>query len=272
MVSIIIPCFNDVEFIKQSVNSALSQTYESKEIIIVDDGSNVDTKLILNQLKPKIDKLITQENKGQSTARNIGIDHAKGEYVLVLDSDDFFEPSFCEEAINVFMQNGKIKIVSCFANLIYENKFRGVYKPSGGDLKAILINNIAMGSIVFKKKEWGYAKGYDEAMRDGFEDWEFYLRLLSNGGEVFIIEKPLFNYRQRSNSTTSRANKKKYELLKYIYIKHKNLYVDNYELILSHLLNKIEREETEKFKKVNSIEYKIGLLILKPLRFLKSLF
>ena len=101
LISIIIPCYNDAKYIEQSVNSALNQTYSNKEVIVVDDGSNVETKQILKKLEPKLIKLITQENKGQSTARNVGINAAKGEYILTLDSDDYFEPTFLEKLFPV---------------------------------------------------------------------------------------------------------------------------------------------------------------------------
>ena len=96
LISIIIPCYNDSDFIEKAVQSALHQTYPNIEVIVVDDGSNTRTKQVLHVLRPSITKLITQENKGQSTARNVGIGAAKGYYILTLDSDDFFEFSFCD--------------------------------------------------------------------------------------------------------------------------------------------------------------------------------
>jgi glycosyltransferase involved in cell wall biosynthesis len=83
LISIVIPCYNDAEFIGQAVDSALNQTHLNKEIIVVDDGSNEETKIVLKSLKHKIDKLITQENLGQSTARNNGIKQANGSFILV---------------------------------------------------------------------------------------------------------------------------------------------------------------------------------------------
>ncbi|MDD3722641.1 MAG: glycosyltransferase family A protein [Lutibacter sp.] len=98
-ISIIIPCYNDAQYIEQSVLSALNQTYQNKEVIVVDDGSNAETKAVLKKLAPQITKLITQENQGQSTARNVGIKEAKGEYILVLDSDDFFKKQLDENKL-----------------------------------------------------------------------------------------------------------------------------------------------------------------------------
>ena len=272
LISIIIPCYNDSQFVMQSVNSALNQTYSNIEVIVVDDGSDSMTKIILKELEPKITKLITQANQGQSTARNVGIKEAKGEYILLLDSDDYLEPSLCDKAISIFLSHEKIKIVSCYANLIYENSNTIVYKPAGGTIKDFLFCNAALGTSMFKKVDWLSSGGYDEQMRDGFEDWEFFIRLLQDDGFAEILQESLYNYRKRNHSTTSVANSNKFELLKYIFKKHQDLYVQHYELLIGNLLSKIENEEREKLKNFQRIEYRIGKLVLCPLRKIKSLF
>ena len=96
LLSIVIACYNDADYIEQAVTSALKQTYANKEVIVVDDGSNSETTAVLKKLEPKITMLITQENQGQSIARNNGIRQATGKYILNLDADDFFETSFCD--------------------------------------------------------------------------------------------------------------------------------------------------------------------------------
>ncbi|AXP79274.1 Chondroitin synthase [Mariniflexile rhizosphaerae] len=271
LISIVIPCYNDTQFIEQAVDSALNQTYFDKEIIVVDDGSDFETKKVLKNIEHKITKLITQENKGQSTARNVGIRYAKGEFVLVLDSDDFFEPTFCEKAINIFTSCKETKIVSCYANLLFNNGKKLHYKPKGGTIHDFLFFNQILGTSMFKRQDWEYCGGYDESMRNGFEDWEFFIRLLKNGGIAEVIKEHLYNYRKRLNSTTLKANENKYELLKYMFLKHKELYINNFELTISHLLNGIEREEIEKRKNTERLEFKIGQTILKPIRWVKSL-
>jgi hypothetical protein len=272
LISIVIPCYNDVQYIEQAVGSALKQTYPHKEIIVVDDGSNGETKVVLKKLEVKITKLITQENRGQSTARNSGIREAKGDYILVLDSDDFFEVTFCGKAVEAFEKYKSIKLITCYANRIVDNDIVDVFKPRGGKTADFLINNCAMGSAMFKKLDWQEVKGYDECMRLGFEDWEFYIRLVKDGGSAYVIPEPLFNYRMRTNSTTSKANKIKYDLLKYIYSKHRELYLGNFDLFITHLLFKIESEEKEKIKNVQRIEFKLGKGILKPIRWIKTVF
>ena len=272
LVSIIIPCYNDAQYIEQAVQSALNQTYHNKEVIVVDDGSNAETKAVLKQIEPTITRLITQENQGQSTARNVGINAAKGDFILVLDSDDYFEPSFCEEAVAIFSTDASIKIVTCQATLLFSDNKKKLYIPNGGDIKNFMYGNCALGTSMFKKEDWLKCGGYDESMRSGFEDWEFFIRLLKSGGTAFVIQKPFYTYRKREASTTTRANKVRYDLLNYIYVKHKDLYVSDFENYTSNLLNRIKQAETTQYKFKNKIDYKIGAVILKPLRFIKSLF
>lgn len=269
LISIIIPCYNDAQYIEQAVSSALNQTYPNKEVIVVDDGSSEETKKVLKKIAPQITKLITQENQGQSTARNVGIKEAEGEYILLLDSDDFFEPTFCEKAWAFFLNNTEVKLVTCQANLLFKNGLVHVYTPMGGPISNFIITNSALGTSLFKKDDWANCGGYDESMRSGFEDWEFFIRLLKKGGVAEVIQEPLYNYRKGHLSTTIKANKIKYELLQYIYFQHQDLYKENYELFIAHLLSRIEREEKEKLKNLNRLEFKIGFAILKPFRFIK---
>lgn len=272
LISIIIPCYNDAQYIEQSVISALNQTYSNKEVIVVDDGSNEVTKAVLKKLEPKITKLITQENQGQSTARNIGIKEAKGDCILVLDSDDFFEPTFCEKASTVFLENKEVKLVTCYANRIFDMNKTDVFMPDGGEIDAFLIRNCAMGSSMFKKLDWDKINGYDQKMNKGFEDWEFYIRLLKEGGRAYVIPELLFNYRLRKGSTTNKANQIKYQLQHYIYDKHQELYIAHFDIFITYLLSKIQSEEKEKIINTQRLEFKIGIIILKPFRWIKSLF
>lgn len=271
-VSIVIPCYNDGLYIEEAVSSALNQTYLNIEVIVVDDGSNAETKTVLKKIEPKISQLITQENQGQSTARNVGIKASKGDLILVLDSDDYFEPSFCEEAVAVFSSDVSIKIVTCQATLLFSDNKKELYIPNGGDISSFMYGNCALGTSMFKKEDWKSINGYDKTMRNGFEDWEFFIRLLKSGGTAFVIQKPLYTYRKREVSTTARANKARYDLLHFIFAKHKDLYISDFENFTAFLLDRMQQAETSKLKCKEKIDYKIGAVILKPLRFIKSLF
>ncbi|WP_037316573.1 glycosyltransferase family A protein [Salegentibacter sp. Hel_I_6] len=271
IISIIIPCYNDAVYIEEAVQSAISQTWGNKEIIVVDDGSNMETKRVLKELEPKIDLLITQENKGLSAARNIGIENAKGDFIVLLDSDDFFEPEFCEKALPIISEDKSVKIVTCYARRFNENGVIDIFKPAGGDIKNFLGYNAAIGNSMIRKQDWGLVGKYDESMQEGFEDWEFYIRLLKPGGYAYVLEEALFNYRQKKKSMRGSANKIKYELQKYIYFKHQNLYKQYFEVFVEHLLGKIEREEREKIKHTQRLEFRLGKAFLNPLRRIKRI-
>jgi len=270
-ISVIIPVYNTGIYLEQCINSIKNQTYSNTEIIVVDDGSNNLTKTKINELSGSIDILITQKNQGQSTARNVGIRKASGEHILVLDSDDYFEKNFCKKAIEILLSNESIKIITSDSNIVNnKGEIMNIYSPSGGDISEMILNNTAMGSCMFKKSDWLFVNGYDENMRSGFEDWEFYIRLLSKGGAVYVIKELLFNYRKGIVSTTTSANKIKYDLLNYIYKKNEHIYKQHFTEFIPFLLTKIEREEKEKIKTCTSLEYRIGFYILRPLRYIKN--
>lgn len=271
LISVIIACYNDAQYIEQAVISALNQTYSNKEVIVVDDGSDAATKAILKKLKPRITKLITQENQGQSIARNNGIREAKGEYILNLDSDDFFELSFCEKAIKKFQEDKEIAIVTCQSIRFNKKGKIDVFIPRGGTIKDFLFSNSAMGSSMFKRKDWERCGGYEEKLPIlGFEDWEFYIQILKQGGYAYVLDEPLFNYQMRINSTTYRIRDLKQDKFKQIILKHKELYKDNFENLIENLLERIKREEAEKNKNTKRLDFLIGKRILQPLRWFKS--
>ena len=103
-ISIVIPVYNVEEYLALSLASAMTQTYEDIEIVCVNDGSTDKSLEILEaaQAKDSRIQIITKRNGGLSSARNAGIDAAKGEYICFLDSDDLLEPEACETIIEVF--------------------------------------------------------------------------------------------------------------------------------------------------------------------------
>ncbi len=271
MVSIIIPCYNTYNFIEDAISSANDQSILDKEIIVVDDGSNRKTKDVIKVNLSKITKLITQENKGVSNARNVGISSAKGEFILVWDSDDYFDKSFCEKAQYILQKNNDVKIVTCFTQRIKNEEKLDVIQPKSASIKDFLKYSCAMGSSMFRKQDWKNCNGYDEQMKGGFEDWEFYIRLLKNGGRTFVIPEILYYYRLHENSRTVKANSIKYELLRYIYMKHRELYVENYEILIEHFLSRMYTIENSEKNIQQKLDYKLGKLLLNPIRKIRNL-
>lgn len=271
-VSIVIACYNDPD-IGTAIHSAYSQSYNNKEIIVVNDGSDVSSSKLMEELSDIIDVYLVQENQGQSVARNYGIERASGEYILNLDSDDSFESSFCDKAVLRFQNDKNIKIVTCKAIRFDSNGEIDEFTPRGGKIKDFLYSNSALGSAMFRKIDWEQVGGYEENLAVlGFEDWEFYIRLLKNGGYADVIKEPLFNYRLRENSTTQRIRRLRMDKFEFIILKHADLYQQNFEDLVKHLINRIKKEEAEKIQKLQQVEFKLGYQILRPLRKIKSIF
>ena len=252
--SIIIPCYNEFKYVEEALDSAIEQNWKNKEIIVVDDGSDTQTKELLKKLEPKMDILITTENCGLAAARNTGIQKSKGKYILVWDADDYFEKSFCEKAISSINANPEIKLVTSITYRFNENGVIDTYTPAGGSLKNFLFGNSAMGSTLFLKKDWEKEGGYDNKMRYGYEDWEFYLRLLKEGGKAHVIAEPLFYYRQKPDSLRHQANSKRYELYEYIFKKNKDIYLENFE-IYTEFLMRLLRNKDKELQKSSSKSY-----------------
>ena len=237
LVSVVIPCYNQAAFLPETLESVLSQTYENWEVIIVNDGSPDETEAIAHKYKVLDDRIhyVYQENGGLPSARNKGIEQAKGEFILPLDSDDIIKPQYIEEAMKAFGENPQLKVVYClgvmFGNINepWDLRYRGY--------KSLLVRNAFFCSSFFRKSDWLKIGGYDESMRKGFEDWEFFIRLLDEQSQVYQIPQPLFYYRKKECSMIVLALQQETatRIESYMYSKHEELYVRYYGGILTAL-------------------------------------
>lgn len=123
LVSILIPCYNARKWLKETVESALSQTWSDKEIIIVDDGSTDNSLHIARQYESKIVKVISQDNKGAAAARNKAFAYAQGDYIQWLDADDLIAPDKIEIQMREAQRLGNPKILfsSSWTNFYYRH-------------------------------------------------------------------------------------------------------------------------------------------------------
>jgi glycosyltransferase involved in cell wall biosynthesis len=226
-VSVIIPCYNQGEYIEEAINSVLAQTFKDYEIIIINDGStDKKTNLILSNLRVKHATLISTPNRGLSGARNNGIKKARGEYILPLDADDRIDPTYLEKASKLLDRDPLLKIVYCKAFTFGERK--GSWKLPEYSHKKMLFRNLIFCSALFRKKDWKEVGGYSPKMSGGWEDWDFWLSLIERGGKVKCIQEVLFYYRLTKDSMTKSMNKESrinmhMELMR----NHQNLYIDN---------------------------------------------
>lgn len=273
LVSVIIPCYNDYKYIDEAIRSINNQTYKNVEIIIIDDGSDIQTKEVLKNIIQENVTIIYQENAGPSVARNNGIKRAKGDFILTLDADDYFESVFIAKALKLLEQNEKAGLIGCWIKAFIDKKIVETYRPKGGNAEDFLVQNNVSGNTLFRKKCWQDAGEYDVQMRTGYEDWEFNLSVVKAGWEIIVIEEFLFNYRIKKVSRNSEANKfHRYELWKYIYLKHQDLWIANHELMINETFLKMEVLEKATHNLRKSLNYRIGKLILAPFRFIKHIF
>lgn len=171
LVSVIIPFYNRIDWVIESINSVLNQTYDNLEIILVDDGSNSNNKIPNEILSDPRIILLRQKNKGPSSARNIGIKRASGKYIAFLDSDDLFLPEKLEKQIK-FMEDNK-EIYLSYTSYQYINEKRKLQKiiNSGGEIMTypeIILNCwIATPTVIIRGGEFSKNYLFDETIHIG---------------------------------------------------------------------------------------------------------
>lgn len=233
-VSVIIPCYNQGQYLKEAVDSVLASTYENIEIIVINDGSTEDVDIIKNFSAPKT-KVIHQENQGVCNSRNNAIKAASGKYILPLDADDKIHPEYIEKAVKIHENNEKIGIVYCKAE--YFGKKKGEWEVKDYKFPDCLWKNEIFNSAMYKKSDWEAVGGYNPQMKYGNEDWEFWLSLIERGVEVYKISEVLFYYRQGKNTRSKEleASGNQLEQVKQLMKLHPNLYIDNLASVLQPL-------------------------------------
>ncbi|MFV8372625.1 glycosyltransferase family 2 protein [Flavobacterium sp. LB2P74] len=273
-VSIIVPCYNQAQYLDEALQSLFDQTHTNWECTIVNDGSTDNSEEVARKWETKDSRFayVYKENGGVSSARNLGIIEAKGEFILTLDADDKYEATFLEKAVAILINNPEIGIVSSWGRYFTNDKKLQVYRPIGKTTLDFLFHNAAIGTSLFRKQCWAQVGGYDEKPENGYEDWEFYLRVCALGWKVHVIEEVLFFYRQSIVSRSAGMNRKHNEIQKYIYIKNKETYCTHYETLIDQFLKTSDLEKAEINKFRNTIDYKLGFAILKPLRSVKWFF
>lgn len=195
-ISIIVPCYNQGNFLAETVASALNSTYRELEIIIVNDGSTDNSQEVAESLTEKYPNvtLLNQPNSGVTIARNAGIEFSNGKYILPLDADDLISPNYVGDAIWILENRPEIKVVYCEA-VKFDEKGEKYWKLKPFSLKSLARDNMIFVSGVFRKADCLAVGGFDDKMTMGRADWEFWINMLKNGGEVVQLPYVGFKYR-----------------------------------------------------------------------------
>ncbi|MDP3920830.1 MAG: glycosyltransferase family A protein [Candidatus Omnitrophota bacterium] len=259
-VSVIITCYNHGTYLDDAVNSVLAQSYNDYEIIVVNDGSTAlaTNRLLVNYSRPRL-RILKTENRGLAEARNFGIRNSTGKYILPLDSDDTIASSYLEWAVPILEQHSNIKIVYGKARLFGERN--EVFKLTPFAIDEMLVHNQIFCTAFFRRSDFDATQGYDPGMKGGWEDWDFWLTLLEQGGEVYQIPETVFFYRIRHDSmAASLTPKMKESLRKRIFENHEELYRSQFHIFAR-----------KYYLLLDSPDLKLGRYLLKPIRSLMKM-
>ncbi len=254
LVAIIVPCYNQGQYLGECLDSVLAQTVRDWVCIVVDDGSTDETAKVAEEYCLKSDKIHYhyQENAGLPATRNKAIALTDSKYILPLDADDMLEPNYLEVVLGLFEENPVIKIA-------YTNcRFFGIknlsvtlptYNP-----KKILVGNQINATALFKRSDYEKTTGYDSNLK-AREDWDLWLSLLNNDEIVAKHPDFLFLYRRREESMNSSLNH--IDLIKihsYIYKKHSAKFqiYPEFSTLAKYLIFLLKEKVKRDFKKIKN--------------------
>ena len=211
-ISIIVPVYNQELRLDSCILSILEQTYSNLEIILVDDGSTDKSGEICDKYAESDERVVVihTKNNGLSCARNTGLQHATGQYIAFVDSDDWIEPEMYSVLLEACVQN-RVKISCCGRFDIDKNGNRTVGKHP--EVKRI-VSKEEMLSIIFRAKECDSAvwdKIYERSLWDEirfpegqyYEDVAVMYRIIDNVDKVVLISTPFYNYVHHGEGITA---------------------------------------------------------------------
>lgn len=197
-ISIIIPSYNQELYLEEAIESCLNQTVKPDEIIIIDDGSTDHSLDLAKKYLDKGVKVISQTNRGLSSARNTGIMNAIGDWIVPLDADDVLQ----ENAIEIITESIKKTDADAIGLSFKEFGIRETLivlmpNPTVEDFK--IANRIGYCSAI-KRDVLLEVGGYSSKMWCGFEDYHLWFNLLSRGKKIITIPNIVWLYRTKEKS------------------------------------------------------------------------
>ena len=217
LVSVIIPVYNVLPYLREALDSVINQTYKNLEILVVDDGSTDGSGDVCDEyLSDHRVIVIHQENRGLSGARNTALDRMTGEYVAFLDSDDTFMPEMIEKMLEAMIRNRTdisiCEYITCYARKsIYSNMSRRARRGSFYK-ENVLTNKEALNLLIVDKISWTvwnkiYKRHIWENTRfpegENYEDMQVMCQIFGCCQKVLIIPESLVLYRKRPASITA---------------------------------------------------------------------
>lgn len=271
IISIIVPCYNQAQYLSEALESVVAQTIENWECVIVNDGSTDNTLDIANRWARRDDRFIVidKENGGPSDARNVGIKASNGKYILPLDGDDKIAPTYSQKAVDYLEEHDDTRLVYCLAEF-FDGK-NGLFELPDYEYKKMLWQNMIFCSAVFRRSDYDKTDGYNTNMKYGLEDWDFWLSLLSEKDKVYRISEIEFYYRKHSVSRTTGAEVNNDYSLKQLVLNH----IDKYQPYFGEMVDAKRRvayieKEIEIIR--SSTSFRFGYAIISQMNLIKEKF
>lgn len=224
-VSIIVPYYNMGYYLPETLRSLWAQTFEGYEIILVDDGStDPASQRLVDELEgaPRL-RIVRKPNGGLSSARNAGLRHARGRWVLPVDADDLLSPTFLGKAVEVMSRSPKLGYTTALVSYFTGDPHQpiGGWVPWGLERDALCLENVASTcTALMERRLLEEIGGYDEWLTS-FEDWDVFCAMAERGYEGVVIPEFLFHYRVRQDSMTRTvATQSRHSLIAYLLQKH----------------------------------------------------
>lgn len=259
LVSIITPCFNDGRYILECIEAVKASDYPHIEHIIIDDGStDAYTLKVLDSLNTSNLKIIRSDNQGVCKARQQAILASVGKYILPIDADDLISKDYISLAVSELEQNNEIKLIVTDYKLFGKQSKLIHLEPYS--LERLLGHNLFINSSLFRRVDFDRVKGYNVNMSAGLEDWDFWISLLKDGGEVKQIKGVHFFYRikEKSKSRNAMIDEEYHCLLR------RQIWENHKEVFSKVFLNPLDTFEY--IRVARSKEYRLGSFFLKFIR------
>lgn len=200
-VSIIIPAYNCEDTIQETIDSALAQTYDDFEVIVVNDGSTDDTWKVVDQYSDAVTAIKKINNGGVAAARNAGFDISTGDFILPLDADDIISPDYLEKTFPLTRDFG-VGIVS--TDMVRFGDINDRIRPGVPTSK---FNNLPTTSLISARALRVHDGPWNPDVV--YEDWDLWLNIIEDGWRVVFLNDPLFFYRVRKNTRNALQDKDK---------------------------------------------------------------
>ena len=222
ILSVVMPCYNYGRFIREALQSLRAQTFTDFEIIVVDDGSTEDLTLkILDDLRNEGMRVLREEKLNAASALNLGIREARGRYICCLAADDTIEPTYFEKSLCLLESNPGVTFAYTLVETFGDEKRTWFTEPF--DLRLLLEYNYICAAAIFRRSIWDEVGGFDQSM-EGYEDWDFWIKVGKTGSRGKLIPEILFNYRRHGTTLNLRSDRKYKNLIDHIRANHDDLY------------------------------------------------